>query len=267
MLTRTSMLRRSLSATGLLALTGLLPGLARAYSLAAFDARTLPELLASLGGSVPVENPLLRLSGPDVAENGASVPLGISASLAGVSTLLLLVDSNPTALLALFRPLQGVEPDFSLQLKLVESSEIYAVALMSDGKAYFARKPIQVVKGACGAWSAGPPTAPAGEYLPEPIRIRAKQVGDRVVVRALVSHEMESGQREDGNGGLVPAHFIEQARATLNGQIVFTAEWGPWVAKNPVLRFELRGARPGDTIGLSWRDNRGHARSDQVHLN
>jgi sulfur-oxidizing protein SoxZ len=47
---------------------------------------------------------------------------------------------------------------------------------------------------------------------------------------------------------------------------VFAAEWGPWVAKNPILRFELRGARPGDRIGLSWRDNRGYSRGDSASV-
>lgn len=100
--------------------------------------------------------------------------------------------------------------------------------------------------------------------MPEPIRIRAQLVGDRLVVRALISHAMESGQRQDETGRLVPAHFIQEISATHNGITVLTAEWGPWVAKNPVLRFELRDARPGDQIGLSWRDNRGYSRSDSV---
>ncbi len=264
--TRPPMRRRAVTATGLLALTGLLPVLARARPSAAFDARRFPELLASLGARELVESPLLRLSGPDVAENGASVPLGISTSLSGISTLLLLAQNNPTPLLALFRPFQAAEPDFSLQVKLVESSDVHAVAIMSDGKACFARQQIQVVKGACGAWSAGPPAGPAEAYLPEPIRIRTQPAGDRVVVRALISHEMESGQRQDGAGRLVPAHFIEEVLATHNGVTVFAAEWGPWVAKNPILRFELRGARPGDRIGLSWRDNRGYSRGDSASV-
>ena len=255
--------RRSVIASGLLALSGLLPGLGRAGPSSAFEAMRFPELLAALGGSDPVESPLLRLSGPDVAEDGASVPLGIGTALAGVRQLLLLADHNPSALIAGFRPGQGVAPDFSLQAKLVESSEVYALALLADGQACFARKSILVVKGACGAGASAPPAEP-GPDGPAPIRIRAQQLGDRVVVRALVSHAMESGQRQDDSGSLVPAHFIEQISATHNGATVLAAEWGPWVARNPVLRFELRGARPGDRITLSWRDNRGQARSDSA---
>ncbi len=100
--------------------------------------------------------------------------------------------------------------------------------------------------------------------MPEPIRIRAQIVGDLVVVRALISHPMESGQRQDETGQRVPAHFIQQISATLNGSTVFTAEWGPWVARSPVLRFELKGGRAGDRIGVSWLDNQGQGRSDEA---
>lgn len=100
--------------------------------------------------------------------------------------------------------------------------------------------------------------------MPEPIRIRAQAVGDHVVVRVLISHPMESGQRRDETGQPVPAHFVREVRATLNGHTVFTAEWGPWVARNPVLRFELKGGRAGDRIGVSWLDNQGQGRSDEA---
>ena len=261
--TRPLLRRRSAIASGLLALTGLLPGLGRTGQSGAFESRRFTERLSALGAADPVESPLLRLSAPDVAEDGASVPLGISTALAGVRQLLLLADHNPGALIAGFRPGQGVVPDFSLQAKLLESSEVYAVALLADGQACFARKSILVVKGACGA-GASAPLAESGLDGPEPIRIRAQPVGDRVVVRALVSHAMASGQRQDGSGSLVPAHFIEQISATHNGATVLVADWGPWVAKNPILRFELREARSGDRIGLSWRDNRGRSRSDST---
>ena len=148
---RPSMLRRGITVTSLLALTGLLPALTRAWQASAFDADRVSDVLAALGGSAPVESPLLRLSCPDVAENGASVPLGISTSLAGISTLMLLVEDNPNPLVALFKPLQGVEADFSLQAKLTRSSAVYAVALMADGRAYFSRRRVEVAQGACGA--------------------------------------------------------------------------------------------------------------------
>ena len=149
--TRRSILKRSATVAGLLALTGLFPNPSRADQAAAFEASQLDAVLAALGSRAPIESRQVVLSGPDFADNGASVPLGVSSSLADISMLLLLVEKNPTALVALFRPGQGVEANFAIRAKLVESSEVYAVAITADGAAYFARKSVQVTQGACGA--------------------------------------------------------------------------------------------------------------------
>jgi len=149
--TRRSMLKHSATVAGLLALTGLWPCRSWAYQSAAFEASRLDAALAALGGRAPVESRQIMLSGPDFAENGASVPLGVSSSLADISLLLILVERNPTVLAVLFRPSPQVEANFDLRVKLVESSAVYAVALTTDGQACFARKTIQVTLGACGA--------------------------------------------------------------------------------------------------------------------
>lgn len=149
--TRRSMLKHSATVAGLLALTGLWPCRSWAYQSAAFEASRLDAALAALGGQAPVESRQIVLSGPDFAENGASVPLGVSSSLADISLLLILVERNPTVLAALFRPSPQVEANFDLRIKLVESSAVYAVVLTTDGQACFARKTIQVTLGACGA--------------------------------------------------------------------------------------------------------------------
>ena len=149
--TRRSLLKHSATVAGLLALTGLFPRLSQADQAAAFEASQFDAVLAALGSRAPIESQQLALSGPDFADNGASVPLGVSSSLADISMLLLLVEKNPTALVALFRPGQGVAANFAIRAKLVESSEVYAVAITADGAAYFARKSVQVTQGACGA--------------------------------------------------------------------------------------------------------------------
>ena len=136
---------------GLLALTGLWPRLSLADPSAAFEAKQIDAVLAALGGQAPFESRQILLSGPDFAENGASVPLGLSSALADISLLLILVERNPTVLAALFRPSPAVEANFALRVKLVESSAVYAVAITADGQACFARKTIQVTQGACGA--------------------------------------------------------------------------------------------------------------------
>jgi sulfur-oxidizing protein SoxZ len=100
--------------------------------------------------------------------------------------------------------------------------------------------------------------------MADPMRIRAQAAGDKATVRVLMSHEMESGQRKDSAGKLVPAHFINEVSASLNGKVVMTAEWGPAVSKNPFLQFMVKGAKAGDKIKVSWKDNKGDSRTDEA---
>lgn len=100
--------------------------------------------------------------------------------------------------------------------------------------------------------------------MADPMRIRAQVAGDKATVRVLMSHEMESGQRKDSAGAVVPAWFIQDVTATHNGKVVMTAEWGPAVSKNPFLQFTIKGAKAGDKIGVTWKDNKGDTRTDEA---
>jgi len=100
--------------------------------------------------------------------------------------------------------------------------------------------------------------------MADPMRIRAQVQGNGAVVRVLMSHEMETGQRKDAAGKTIPAWHITDVTATLNGKTVLTAEWGPAVAKNPFLQFTVKGAKAGDKIAISWKDNRGETRTDEA---
>ncbi|MDI1272325.1 thiosulfate oxidation carrier complex protein SoxZ [Polaromonas sp.] len=100
--------------------------------------------------------------------------------------------------------------------------------------------------------------------MADPMRIRAQVAGNNATVRVLMSHEMESGQRKDAAGKLVPAWHIAEVTATHNGKTVMTAEWGPAVSKNPFLQFTVKGAKAGDKVGVSWKDNKGESRTDEA---
>ena len=100
--------------------------------------------------------------------------------------------------------------------------------------------------------------------MADPMRIRATMQGDRVLVRVLMSHEMETGQRKDSAGNTIPAHFIQSVVASHNGRTVLRAEWGPAVSKNPYLQFEFSGGKPGDRVQITWTDNKGETRTDEV---
>ena len=96
------------------------------------------------------------------------------------------------------------------------------------------------------------------------MRIRAQAQGGNAVVRVLMAHEMETGQRKDANGKTIPAWHITDVSAQLNGKTVMTAQWGPAVSKNPFLQFTVKGAKAGDKVTINWVDNHGDKRTDEA---
>jgi sulfur-oxidizing protein SoxZ len=100
--------------------------------------------------------------------------------------------------------------------------------------------------------------------MADPMRIRAQVAGGNATVRVLMAHEMETGQRKDAAGKIIPAWHINDVTATHNGKAVMTAEWGPAVSKNPFLQFTIKGAKAGDKVGVTWKDNRGDSRTDEA---
>lgn len=100
--------------------------------------------------------------------------------------------------------------------------------------------------------------------MADPMRIRAQATGNTATVRVLMAHEMETGQRKDASGATIPAWYIREVSASLNGKPVMTAQWGPSVAKNPFLQFNIKGAKAGDKVGISWVDNKGDKRTDEA---
>ena len=103
--------------------------------------------------------------------------------------------------------------------------------------------------------------------MADPMRIRIALREGVVNVRVLMSHEMETGQRKDGSGNLVPAHYIKNVTATHQGKTVLSAQWGPAVAKNPFLEFSFKGGQKGDRIAVTWEDNKGEKRTDEATIN
>ncbi|WP_159914523.1 thiosulfate oxidation carrier complex protein SoxZ [Pantoea sp. 18069] len=100
--------------------------------------------------------------------------------------------------------------------------------------------------------------------MADPMRIRAQAAADKTTVRVLMAHEMETGLRKDAEGKVIPAWFIQEVTASLNGKPIFLADWGPAVSKNPFLQFVVKGAKAGDKLSVSWKDNRGETRTDEA---
>jgi sulfur-oxidizing protein SoxY len=151
MLSRRRVLTHSTQLAAMLAGAGLLPAAAQAaFNAKAFEAKNMAELMAALGGSTPTESKDVTIIGPDIAENGAVVPVGAATTLAGAKRLMVLVEKNPAVLTSIFDVTDSVEPNFSTRVKMGQSSNVYAVAMMNDGKVLFAVKEVKVTLGGCG---------------------------------------------------------------------------------------------------------------------
>jgi sulfur-oxidizing protein SoxZ len=100
--------------------------------------------------------------------------------------------------------------------------------------------------------------------MAEPMKIRATLQGDVADVRVLMAHPMETGQRKDAAGKVVPLHFIQSITAQLNGRTVFSADISQAVSRNPVFAFKVKGAKAGDKLSVTWQDNTGDKRTDEV---
>ncbi len=148
---RREVLVRSGQVAALLAGAGLLPMQAQAaWNAAAFEIKTMAELAKTLGASAPAESKDVTVTGPDIAENGAVVPVGASTTLPGVKKLMLLVEKNPSVLAASFEVSDAVDAAFTTRVKMGQSSNVMAVALMNDNRVLFAQKEVKVTLGGCG---------------------------------------------------------------------------------------------------------------------
>ncbi len=154
MQTRRDVLSHSAKVASLLAAVGALPQLAQAqagaYPAAAFEAKTMAEVMKALGATAPVASKDVTVTGPDIAENGAVVPVGAASNLPGVKRLLILVEKNPATLAAAFDIGDAIDASISTRVKMGQSSNVYAVAMLADGKVLFAQKEVKVTLGGCG---------------------------------------------------------------------------------------------------------------------
>jgi sulfur-oxidizing protein SoxY len=141
--------RASLVAAAMAA--GLLrPSAARAArNTSAFEAKTVNEALKSLNIATPADSKDILIRAPDIAENGAVVPIGVTSNLPKTESIAILVEKNPHMLAAAFDIPQGTEPSLTTRVKMGQSSNVYAL-VKADGKYHVASKEIKVTLGGCG---------------------------------------------------------------------------------------------------------------------
>jgi sulfur-oxidizing protein SoxZ len=99
--------------------------------------------------------------------------------------------------------------------------------------------------------------------MSEVTRIRASEEKGIVNVKILMKHEMESGQRKDSSGKIIPAWYIKSVNVKSQGKDIFNADFGSAVSKDPFVNFKYRGSK-GDKLAVSWVDTRGEKRTDEI---
>lgn len=120
------------------------------WNKAAFEAKSLDETMKAFGGTAPATaKEITFVQTPDIAENGAVVPIGVASALPKTQQIAILVEKNPNMLAASFEIPSGTEPSITTRVKMGQSSNVYAL-VKADGKYYVAQKEIKVTLGGCG---------------------------------------------------------------------------------------------------------------------
>ncbi len=142
------------TALGFAAAAGLVPAVASAqnapgWNQVAFESKSLNDAVKAMGGAAPVESKDLVLQAPEIAENGAVVRIGAQSNIPGTTQVALVVEKNPAALAALFNIPAGTDATVSTNVKMGQSSNVYAVAKAGD-KFFYSVKEVKVTLGGCG---------------------------------------------------------------------------------------------------------------------
>ena len=123
---------------------------ADAWNKNAFETKSMDETMKALGGGAPAQSKdITFFSTPDIAENGAVVPIGIASAVPKTESIAILVEKNPNMLAAVFDIPAGTEPSLSTRIKMGQTSNVFAL-VKADGKYYVASKEIKVTLGGCG---------------------------------------------------------------------------------------------------------------------
>lgn len=151
--------RLVLQGAGAVALVGLgnipfgpAPALAAAndkYPEDAFKAKSEADAIKALYGKSPEPSDKVKMDAPEIAENGAVVPISVSTTLADVTSIAFLVSENPVALVATYKIPAGTAPGVANRIKMARTSNV-TVVVEAGGKLYSATKEVKVTVGGCG---------------------------------------------------------------------------------------------------------------------
>ena len=234
----------------------------QAWNKAAFEAKSLDEAVKALGGPAATQSADISITAPDIAENGAVVPVAVTSKIPNTQNIYILVEKNPNSLQQDSRYRPEPKPTSRPASRWARPR----TCMRSSKPTTSSTSPPRKSKSRSAVAAAEQQFSHTGANMADPMRIRATEQPDGVDVRVLMSHEMETGQRRDSAGKIVPAHYISNVTVSHNGKPVLSAEWGPAVAKNPYLQFKFKGGKKGDKLTVTWVDNKGDTRTDEATI-
>lgn len=122
---------------------------AATWNKAGFESKTLADVMKSLGATGALESKEIAITAPDIAENGAVVPIAVTSRLANTQQISIVAEKNPFPLAATF-DLTGVGEGYvSARIKMGQTSDVWAV-VKAEGKYYIAKKEVKITVGGCG---------------------------------------------------------------------------------------------------------------------
>ncbi len=232
-----------------------------------FSVKSAPAVLQALGAdqALPGKNIIITMEA--IAENPAVVPIEVESRIPGTERIAIVVDNNPTPLAAVYRLLPGTGATVSTRLKMRISSRLH-VLVTANGKTYVKTQDVKVTEGGCGSPNYSAQDESTTASTAGQVMMRFRRNDDRWTVMGIFEHPMETGLRKiDQKGTMVtavdkhtgrpiPPRYIREVTASVNGKPVLKAFWGPSIATDPQIGFDVRG-KVGDQVVLAAIDNTG----------
>lgn len=234
--------------------------------------RSAEETIEAFLGVGPFERAGISIETSDHVDNGASVPLKIrfastmtAADHPRVVHVVAHANPNPQVVSAWLAPECG-RAEFSTRIRLERSQRITAAAQMSDGRLLRADEDVEIMVGACADDSTGTPDDIASFAPQSRVSVPATaRVGDIIVVRAIISHPMETGLRLDEFEDWVRQRIISRFSCSFNGRPLFRARLYPAVSANPFFQFYARAQESG-SFNFDWYDTQDKTFTNKAQL-
>lgn len=233
---------------------------AATWFIQAFEAKKTSEVLAALQATAVPVSSSIQIEAPQKAENGSVVQVEIASHqpVGSISSVRLLADANPTALIASFELGKQVLPKLVTRIKLADTGDLIALVQQTSGQFQQQRRKVVVLEDGCAGSEREEPFASS-------MKMRARPLEDGTVeLKIIIVHPMRTGRSKNDNGELMPAHFMQLMQVVLNGHVIIDAQTGTGISRNPYFTFYLKDAKVGDVIAVNWQDNRGFEGHGQV---